>query len=97
MNGIAPPSSLAWSPEQQKMRKSWQMLGSVCWRVMSGLSCPTRTRYESADAERRERPSGGVPLVLERTDFPRLLGALEVRGYRLLGPTVRDGRLSSMK
>ena len=38
-------------------------------------------------------PPDGVPLVLERTEFPRLLGALVARGYRLLGPTVRDGAI----
>lgn len=31
--------------------------------------------------------------VLERADFGRLLGALRARGYRLVGPTVRDGAI----
>jgi len=31
--------------------------------------------------------------TLERQDFPRLLDALSSRGYRIVGPTVRDGAI----
>ncbi|HLM70809.1 MAG TPA: sulfite reductase subunit A, partial [Thermoplasmata archaeon] len=31
--------------------------------------------------------------VLERQDFPALFHALEVQGYHVVGPTVRDGAI----
>ncbi|MCX7961763.1 MAG: hypothetical protein N2653_09360 [Burkholderiales bacterium] len=42
---------------------------------------------ESAAAARR-------PAVLERAQFSRLLAALAARGYRVLGPTVREGAIA---
>jgi sulfhydrogenase subunit beta (sulfur reductase) len=42
-------------------------------------------------------PSGpdrlGPPGILERAQFPELLGALRRAGYRVVGPTVRDGAI----
>ena len=35
----------------------------------------------------------GEPRILERTDLPRLFEALAGDGYRILGPTVRDGAI----
>jgi ferredoxin len=37
--------------------------------------------------------SVGSRYDLEREDFPRLLGALRQAGYRVVGPTVRDGAI----
>jgi formate hydrogenlyase subunit 6/NADH:ubiquinone oxidoreductase subunit I len=38
-------------------------------------------------------PALGVPCVVERAAFPALLAALRVRGYELIGPTVRDNAI----
>jgi len=35
----------------------------------------------------------GARLVLERKDFPKLLGAMQAAGYQIVGPTVRDGAI----
>ena len=48
---------------------------------MPPLSAATETDFVSA------------PLVLERAGFDALLGALQKRGYRLIGPTIRDGAI----
>ncbi len=37
--------------------------------------------------------SVGSKRILEREDFPRLLAALTAAGYRVVGPTVRDGAI----
>jgi sulfhydrogenase subunit beta (sulfur reductase) len=41
----------------------------------------------------RYAPDGGSAFRLERPDFPRLLEALARRGYRVVGPTVREGAI----
>ncbi len=40
-----------------------------------------------------EELSVGAQRILERADFPRLLKALQSAGYRVVGPTVRDGAI----
>ena len=32
-------------------------------------------------------------LVIERAQFPKLIDALRARGYRVIGPRVRDGAI----
>jgi formate hydrogenlyase subunit 6/NADH:ubiquinone oxidoreductase subunit I len=39
------------------------------------------------------KPAVGDRLILERTDFPALLAAVQAAGYRVVGPTVRDGAI----
>jgi Fe-S-cluster-containing hydrogenase component 2 len=38
-------------------------------------------------------PANGNKFVLERADFQQLLDALAMRGYRIFGPTLRDGAI----
>jgi ferredoxin len=40
-----------------------------------------------------DSPSIGSRHVLERHDFPQLLKAISASGYRIVGPTVRDGAI----
>ncbi|HTT15333.1 MAG TPA: 4Fe-4S dicluster domain-containing protein [Thermoplasmata archaeon] len=40
-----------------------------------------------------DAPPHGSRWILERADFPSFLKALEAAGYRVLGPTVRDGAI----
>ncbi len=40
-----------------------------------------------------EELSVGAQRILERVDFPRFLKALQSAGYRVVGPTVRDGAI----
>ena len=40
-----------------------------------------------------QHASVGARLVLARNDFPAFVGAIRHAGYRLLGPTVRDGAI----
>jgi sulfhydrogenase subunit beta (sulfur reductase) len=46
-----------------------------------------------ASGARPDGPAPGSRWVLERADFPHLLTAVAAAGYRLVGPTVRDGAI----
>jgi sulfhydrogenase subunit beta (sulfur reductase) len=40
-----------------------------------------------------QEPSVGERRILERADFPRFLSAIQAAGYKVVGPTVRDGAI----
>lgn len=42
------------------------------------------------DEEQQDKPTPAEPLVLARVDFDKLFVALKARGYRPVGPTLRD-------
>src|SRR5690348_5620805 len=67
----------------QRMSRIWQRMGSPHPKRILRFRCDIESMQTAS-------PPPHSQVVLKRAEFFRLFEALRVRGYRVVGPTVRD-------